>query len=286
MAIVTKSATRAFVRSAKFPKAPTRAKSRAFAAELPIQLKQGDAQSLVVAGSLVIAGENVPVRTREDLVNCMLFAQLAASGEVEDPTMVNEWYAAYFRALTALGWAQSGTEFRDYDFSAVNAEAHEAIIPVLTTILGAGAPALAAVKVAIDALKTMEENAPWIKLFDQQSRTERSAHFQVATAHVGDDGLLQTALVAFELKSRASLTQVLFFKFSSSSTKLRYSAGRATIYEAALNEQRDAITKRLVDYRAAYVRQVKFPPLPASATTFRRALTAAPRLARRRLRVS
>lgn len=134
---------------------------------------------------------------------------------------------------------------------------------MLTALLGPQAAALAVLKTALEGLQSMQENAPWITLFDQQSRTERSARFQVATAQVDDGGLLQTALVAFDLKARSTLTQVLFLKFASSSTTLKYSAGKATIYEAALREQREAVAARLAEYRAAYVGQVKFPPRPA-----------------------
>jgi hypothetical protein len=219
-----------------------------------------EAQTLVVGSGLIVAAEMVPVKTREDLINCTLFAQFAASGEVGDSTRAIEWYNAYFRALSTLGWAQSDSQFEDYEFSSDRAETHKAIIPVLTALLGPQAAALTVLKAALEGLQSMEENAPWITLFDQESRTERSARFQVATAHVGVEGILQIALIAFELKTKSKLTQVLFWKFASSSTKLRYSAGKATIYEAALQEQRDAIAARLAAYRSAYVGQVKFPP--------------------------
>ena len=105
-------------------------------------------------------------------------------------------------------------------------------------------------------------NSPWITLFDRQSKAGNSARFQVATAEIDDAGLIQVALCAFNLKVRSAQTQVLFFKYSSSSTKLKYAAGKATIYEAALKDQRAAIAERLAAYRAAYVGQVKFPPPP------------------------
>ena len=123
----------------------------------------------------------------------------------------------------------------------------------------------------MDSLQSLDENAPWLTLFDEQSRTERSAHFQVATAQIDDSGLLQIALIAFDLKAKVKLTQVLFFKSASSSTRLRYSAGKATIYQAALEEQREAIKARLTAYRAAYVGQVRFPPPPPKPTPRTRA---------------
>ena len=90
---------------------------------------------------------------------------------------------------------------------------------------------------------------------------------EVATAQLDSNGLLQTALVGFQLKAKSKLTQVLFFKSASSNTKLNYAAGKATIYEAALAEQRAAVAARLSAYRTAYVGQVKFPPAPGGLPT-------------------
>jgi hypothetical protein len=61
------------------------------------------------------------------------------------------------------------------------------------------------------------------------------------------------------------MTQVLFFRFSSSSTTLKYAAGKATIFEAALRDQRSVIAARLAEYRSAYVAQVALPPAPRAA---------------------
>ncbi len=201
-----------------------------------------------------------------------LFAQLAAKGTVGDGTKVREWYDAYFRALAILGWAQSDTQFEDYRFSGRKAEAHKAMIQVLTVLLGPAATALVVLKAALEALQSMQENSPWITLFSRESRTGKSARFQTATAQIDPAGLLQTALVGFDLKTTSTVTQFLFFKFSSSSTSLNYAAGKATIYEAALSDQRAEIKKRLADYRAGYIGQVKFPERSGVAARMTRRL--------------
>jgi len=267
MTIVTRKTARNYIAKARFPGVPKapRGRARGLTDTPPVVLKSTDAQSLVVGSGLVVAAANVPKQAREDLVNCTLFAQLAASGEVGNAAKVVDWYDAYFRALTALGWAQSDTQFETYKFGSQNAEAHKAIIQVLTVLMGPQAAALVVVKTALDALQSMNENSPWITLFDRQSKMGKSARFQVATAQLDASGLLQVALVAFNLKARSDMTQVLFFKYSSSSTSLQYAAGKATIYEAALREQRAAIAARLAAYRSAYVGAVKFPPPPAAA---------------------
>lgn len=275
MAIITPQASRALIDFAKLPPGMRRTRA-AIEDQPPLELKDREAQSLVAGSGLIVATADVPARTREDLVNCTLFAQLAASGEVPDAGKVMDWYNAYFRWLAVLGWSQSDRQFQDYRFSGQHAEAHKAIGRVLAALLGPQAAALAVVQAALLALQEMSENSPWLTLFDRQSRVEKSARFQVATAQVGAGGLVQTGLVGFSLKARTQFTQVLFFKFASGSTRLQYAAGQATIYEAALAEQREQVAARLQDYRRQLVGEVKLPPLPGARGLRSRAAALAP----------
>ena len=86
MPVITPAISRRFVQSVKLAPAPAppAPRARALGDTPPIELKASEAQTLVVGSGLIVAAENVPVQTREDLVNCTLFAQLAASGTVSD----------------------------------------------------------------------------------------------------------------------------------------------------------------------------------------------------------
>jgi hypothetical protein len=264
--------SRSFVQSAKLPALQRGRRTRGPLEDSPpLQLRESEAQSLVVGSGLIVAGEKVPVQTREDLVNCTLFAQLAASGEASESSKVMEWYDAYFRWLSVLGWAQSDRQFQDYHFGGRQTEAHKAVEKVLVALLGPQAAAVVVIQVALQALQEMNENSPWLTLFDRQSRTERAARFQVAAAQVDATGLVQIALVAFAMKAKATFTQVLFFKSASSSSSLKYAAGKATIFEAALRDQREQVAQRLAEYRRQLVGEVKLPPLPAATARALRA---------------
>lgn len=265
MAIITPDINRQLIEATKLPPLPRRRK-RSLEDQPPVELKDTDAQTLVAGSGLIVAAENVPAQTREDLINCTLFAQLAATGDVPDSKKIMPWYDAYFRRLRILGWAQSDYQFQDYKFKGKHAEAHKAVEKVLVALLGPQAAAIVVIQATLQALQEMDENSPWLTLFDKQSKVETAARFQVATAQVGPGGLLQTALVAFHLKARAKFTQVLFFKFSSSSTSLKYASGIATIQESALNETRELIADQLALYRRQMVADVKFPPLRAATT--------------------
>jgi hypothetical protein len=264
MSIVKPSASRAFVRNAKLPALPRTRATRAEPAAPPPDFKDKDAQALVVGSSLVVAADKVPAQVRADLVNCTLFAQLAASGSTS-PEDVSAWYTEYFRALTALGWAQHENTFKTYKASGSGLETHKSITKILGLLLGPQVAAVTLITETLDALQSMNENSPWISLFDHQSVTNKSAHFQVATAQYSGTDMLEIALVGFDMKSKQQLTQVLFFKFNSSKITMKYAGGRATIFEAALAESRDDVAARLTEYRKAFVKEVKFPPLAAPA---------------------
>jgi hypothetical protein len=263
MSVITRQTARTFIAEAKLPSLPARALREP---KPPVRLKSTDAQALVVGSSLVVAAERVPAKIRSDIINCTLFAQLAASGRVADPTKVTEWYNAYFETLTALGWAQHDSRFEEFESRASTLEAHKSIIKVLATLLGPSAAAVVLVTDTLEALRSMNENSPWITLFDRQSVAVKSARFQVATAQQSPRGLIDVALVAFDLRSRASLTQVLFFKFKANRTKLKYARGNATIYDAVLAQHRKQIADRLTAYQSAYIASVKFPPSPSART--------------------
>jgi hypothetical protein len=272
MPVVKSDNARTFIQRAKLPAAP-KAGARVRGApgrnsldeQPPIELKDKDAQALVVGSSLIAAAENVPADIRQDIINCTLFAQLAASGSVAEESNVGEWYAFYFNALTALGWAQNGTNFREFSSGTMNFETHKAIISVITLALGPQIAAVALITETLNALQSINANSPWITLFDRQSVVSRMARFQVATAQYAGTGLLEIALVAFDLKSKAKLTQVLFFKTKSSELSLKYADGRATIFADVLEQNRASVAVRLDAYRSSYIREVKFPPKPSAA---------------------
>lgn len=259
MPVITPASSRLFAASARLAPVPGRAALRPRTP--PLDLGGTDPQALVVGASLIAAADGVPAASRQDLVDCTLFAQLAATAAAGEASDVGPWYRAYFGALSALGWAQSDTGFERYEFTGRNAEAHRAVLGVLVALLGPQAAALAVVKAAIDALKSMSENRPWLTLFERESRAAGSARFQVATAQVDGSDLLQVALVGFSLKTTTEITQVLFFKYGSSAASLEYAAGRATIYEAALADVRATVAVRLADYRRSMVGEIALPPV-------------------------
>ena len=109
----------------------------------------------------------------------------------------------------------------------------------------------------VRALQKMDQGSPWITVFNRESRSANTAHFQVSTVDRDPTGDLFIALMSFGLEATAKVTQVLFFKFHKNDTKIENNAGKATINAMVLAGLRPAISQKLVAHAADYVGQLE-----------------------------
>ena len=254
--VVTVASARSFIRAVKLPLPPARLRTRGGGEAAPA-LDATKNQSLVVGSSVVAFVEGVSPPRREEVQNCLLLAQLAAKKAVPDTKRVGEWFKVYFDTLSRIGWAVQGITASKYAASDDDLEAHEAVISVVASLLGGAAPAaLLLVKNTLEALKSMNQNQPFITIFNRESRHGRAAHLQVNVVEGDGAGGAAVYLVALELEARASITQVLFFKFRHDETTMRHHAGRATINASVLDTVGADIRTKVGQYLSDYIKEI------------------------------
>jgi hypothetical protein len=244
---------RAFIANAAVPR-PKIMRGGAPTPTVALNLETGKNQAAVVGSEITSFVTGVSAERREGIINSSLLAQLVAKKKVPDPTKIYEWYDAYFDVLTNIGWVVQDKSFAEYDENSENFEAHEAILAVATTLLGAGTTALAVVASALEALKKMDRDGPWITIFSRESQHARSARFQISLAEQDANGRFLVSLMAFGLEARSSITQVLFFKVRDNGATLRHYAGKVTINTLVLDGVRDAIKAKLSGQASDYVK--------------------------------
>ncbi len=213
-------------------------------------------QAMVVGSDIISFVQGVTPERRLDIVNSSLLAQLVAAKKVPDATEVFRRYEIYFDVLSNIGWVIQDRSFSNYSDESDNFEAHEAILKVAAGLLGPATTTLAVVQATLDALKSMSTNSPWITLFHRESQSANTARFQLSLVEPGPSDQFLVALMAFGLKAKAKLTQVLFFKFKSGKTKLKHCAGKVTINSAVLGGVRDEIGTKIAKFTSDYVRQL------------------------------
>jgi hypothetical protein len=210
-------------------------------------------QAMVVGSEVVSFVKGVSAERRIDIINCALLAQLAADHKVKDRDKIFEWYDSYFTVLTNLGWVIQDKGFTSYEENVDGLEAHEAILKVATVLLGGAPTALAIVISTIEAMKSMDADNPWITIFDRESRSAKTARFQIALVEEDNSGQFMVSLMAFGLKADSTLTQILFFKIRSDKVTFKHCSGKVTINEMVLAGIREKIRVKLIGRTGGYI---------------------------------
>lgn len=211
-------------------------------------------QAAIVGSDVISFVKGVTTEKRQAILDSSLLAQLVAKKKVGDPTQVYDWYDAYFDVLSNIGWVIQDRGFANYAESSEGFEAHEAILQIATSLLGPGATTLAVVKATLDGLKSLQNDSPWITLFNRESQHANTARFQVSLAHEGENEDFLVSLMAFGLEANAKVTQVLFFKFKSNNAKLRHLSGKVTINSEVLTSVQPKIAAKIAAFQDDFIR--------------------------------
>jgi len=100
----------------------------------------------------------------------------------------------------------------------------------------------------------MNAESPWLTIFNRESQSGRTAHFQISLAEQDANGQFLVNLMAFSIEAKSTITQVLFFKVRSSEATLQSRSGRVTINTAILEAVQGDIEAKLAQYAKNYIR--------------------------------
>jgi hypothetical protein len=217
-------------------------------------LAQGKDQAVIVGSEITSFVRGVTPEQRLDIINSTLLAQLVAKKRVPDASDVYRWYNEYFEVLSNIGWVIQDRQFATYSEVSEGFEAHQAIVDVAKVLLGSNVAALAVVQSALASLKSMSENSPWITIFDRESKSARTARFQVTVAEQAQEGQFLVSLLAFGLEAQSEITQVLFFKFTANNAELKHLSGKVTIDSGVLAGVREAVTQKVLAFSNDYIK--------------------------------
>lgn len=250
MTATAKPDARSYVRQAQLPPVPAAA-AQPRGEETP--LESGKKQAAVVGSDVVAFVEGVTAEHREAIANSALLAQLVATTKVPDRKQVYDWYKEYFKVLENIGWTTQEVGFAEYTEKANGLEAHEAILQVAATLLGAAPTALALVTTTINALKEVNEGSSWLTIFSRNAEHAETAHFQVTLVDREPAGPFLVKVMAFGLKAKTVVTRVLFFTIRKDEANLKHYAGTVTINAGVLDELRGDLEAKLKGHAKSYI---------------------------------
>ncbi len=179
------------------------------------------AQAVTVGSQMTEFSSKVPQSIRPAISNGLLLGQLAADKATAGKTDPLAWFTTFNDVMKKIGWQSNLSELNEQTVSDKNAALHKAIIPIVTAIFGPGAAAGSIIIAVLKGLESMDQDAPWITVFEQKSNKVNAASFGLSYVDGGDGGGATLKTAYFSLQGSQVLTQVLFFKFESSDAKMR-----------------------------------------------------------------
>ncbi|SEJ88915.1 hypothetical protein SAMN05428950_104173 [Sphingomonas sp. OV641] len=215
-------------------------------------------EALAIGTQLTEFTAAVPADLRRRVADTMLLAQLAADKAMKTRPDAEPfaWYDKYSEVLQTVGWRLADMEQVERRLDEQGGDVHRAIIPVVTAALAPGAAAASIVLAVLKGLGDMDEDAPWITVFDRSSAHARGAKFQVGHVDVDDAGNPQMTLVCFSIDAKRTITQVLFFKFKDQETKVRQAVRKLSSTPAHLALAGDEIAERVRPFIVDFVRSI------------------------------
>ncbi|WP_298333083.1 hypothetical protein [Asticcacaulis sp.] len=173
----------------------------------------------LVAGNTLLDLSATPETIRGPLSLALAFAGRAASAAtIGKPEMdEDDWFAEYKSNLMRLGFGVSPSAFVTSRFKKKNVAVHKAIIPFLTIALG-GAGVGPVILELLKSLNSMDENQPWITLFNKESRKFdiREMSFGAVASDIVETRIRH---VTARLQVSDKALNILFFKITSASAE-------------------------------------------------------------------
>lgn len=209
----------------------------------------------VVAGSNVVQMSTVSDASVRSAITLSIAAAQLYADTSQDVTSPDIWAAKYIHALAGLGWTNMSYNYTDSEFKKIDAEVHEEIIPILSAALGPAAVRAASVIIsALEGLKKLDDNSPWIKLYGKESAKVSATEFQFSLADTVD-GIANLKTVGIRLDAKKKVNQILFFRLKSEKANLKtvnFGSSQSVSMLQTLNEKlRPKIEDSVSDFIAA-----------------------------------
>jgi len=214
-------------------------------------------QAQVVGSGVFSFAQGVDAAVREAISDSALLAQLAANKRFDFEKKPREWFKAYAEVLANVGWTLQEAGWTNYPASGTAVEVNQKIIEVMAAVLAPTPTALAIITSTANALKTMSANSSWITIFSREAQKAKIARFQVGLVEQKEDAGVFVSLLACLIEAQTTITQVLVFKYTTSSATFSANSSKVSINRAALTDLGPMIRTKIRAYQADYLSSIK-----------------------------
>ena len=208
--------------------------------ELPTA--EGIEQSFMNAKSVVSFVSDINGQRRDDVLNSVLLAQLAANKQFPGDDQSLEWYKEFVKVLNNLGWDIEAAEFSHFESKDDVFEVENVIIDILLTAFGG--TFINVITKTLNAIKGLADGNGKITVFEKNTHSLSKGAFQIGLAKE-DNGVVSLQIGTFLITSSNEIKRILFFKTSKDKTSLDYCSRTGTLNEVIYGKIRDSVVDKL-----------------------------------------
>jgi hypothetical protein len=209
------------------------------------------ADAAVVGGSLVAFAQGVSRQNKDDVMDSLLFATLAANRRYSQEKNTDQWYRQFHTVLSTLGWVGTQWNYARYHASQQRFTMDKVGLEIVeSAIIAAALPgpaSLAMLKVAKDAIAALSKKEGPLGLFERQTKMHRGGNFRIASCAESEDGDVSIAMGAVAFHSALSVTNVLFWEWNKTDVETYKGENYLTLNSRLYSGHRDLVRQKLAD---------------------------------------
>ena len=214
-------------------------------------------QALVIDTHLAEFKPAVGQALRPTISYGLLLGQLAAEKAIANGGDTKQWFTTYNSVMGNSGWVLQTGEFAKQELSDTNVALHKAIIPVLALALGPAAAAGSIILKALEGLQSMDQDSPWLTLFQEKCQTVTGAKFGVSVVDAGPGGGASLQSAYFSIEASQKITQILFLKIATLGATMNGAKSSLSIADQVIADTKDALQKKVAPFIVSNIENVE-----------------------------
>src|SRR5262249_3130059 len=156
-----------------------------------------------------------------------------------------------------IGWVLQDRGWVDYTAEGAAGAVFQKVLEELEIARGPSAAALGIIMCAIDLLQASAPGDSWVMSFSREHPRGKDACVHGGVVETGEAADVFVSLLGCLIEARASITQVLVFKYRNEHASFKANSAKVSINSAAVQELLPAIRTKVRAYQADYVSSIK-----------------------------
>ncbi|MCF0069576.1 hypothetical protein LZD49_03780 [Dyadobacter sp. CY261] len=215
---------------------------------------EGIEQSFMNAKSIVSFVSEIDGQRRDDVLNSVLLAQLAANKQFPGDDQSLEWYEEFVKVLNNIGWNIQGAEFTHFESKDDVFEVENVIIDILLTAFGG--TFINVITKTLNAIKGLADSSGKITVFEKNTHSLSKGAFQIGLAKQENEAV-SLQIGTFLITSSNEIKRILFFKTTKDKTSLDYCSRTGTLNEGIYAKIRESVVAKLGGKVTEFIAEVE-----------------------------